>query len=134
MSLFPFGFVFSRMAEEPAYKGVTPPIILAIDGLDLPFSVAEGALVIHAGLSLLALLLFGFFVTLRSLLWSLRLGFLVVCDCFHRTGKYKFLLILVSLFPFGFAFARMVAAPAYKGVTPTIIIAIDGLGFALLSC
>ena len=46
---------------------------------------------------------------------SLRLGFLVVCDCLHRTGKFKFLLILVVLFPFGFAFARMVAAPACKG-------------------
>ena len=39
--------------------------------LDLPFLVAEGALVIHAGLSLLALSLFGFFVTLGSLLWVL---------------------------------------------------------------
>ena len=31
--------------------------------------VAAGAFVVHAGLSLLDLLLFGFFVTLRSLLW-----------------------------------------------------------------
>ena len=65
---------------------------------------------------------------------SLRLGFLVVCDCLHRTGEFKFILILVALFPFGFAFARMVAVPACKGVTPSIILAINGLGFALLGC
>ena len=65
---------------------------------------------------------------------SLRLGFLVVCDCLHRTGKFKFLLILVAFFPFGFAFARMVASPACKGVTPPIILAVDGFGFALLGC
>ena len=43
---------------------------------------------------------------------SLRIGFLVVCNCFHRTGEFEFLLILVALLLFGSTFARMVAAPA----------------------
>ena len=76
----------------------------------------------------------GTYSSWSALLGSLQFGFLVVCDCLHHTGEFEFLLILVVLLLFVSTFARMVAAPACKGFTPPIILAVDGFLFALFGC